>query len=52
MSIVEIHYDAKCKHCRHRIDKLNERTNRMQSYCEVNNYFVALRDKACKEFDL
>ena len=47
-----MHYDAKCKHCGNRIDKLNERTNKMQSYCKVHGYFVALKDKACKEFNL
>ena len=50
MPIIEIHYDAKCKHCRHRKDKLNERTNRMQSYCEVHGCFVTLKNKSCEEF--
>ncbi len=50
MSVVEIFYDAKCKHCIHQSSKLNEKTNKYQAYCEVKGKFVRLRDKACNKF--
>ena len=52
MSVITIHYDAKCKHCKHQSRQLNKRTNKYQAYCEVKTKFVRLEDKACFKLKL
>lgn len=52
MSIITIHYDAKCKHFKHQKQELNKRTNKNQAYCEIKNEFVRLIDKACNKLEL
>ena len=52
MSVITIHYDAKCKHCKHQSALLNKRTNKYQAYCEVKTKFVTLKDNACLKFEL
>jgi hypothetical protein len=51
MSIIEIYYQAKCKHCLHRIEKKNKR-NKYQSFCKIKEEFITLRDKICNNFKL
>ena len=51
MSIVEIYYEAKCKHCLHRIGKRNK-NNKYQSFCEIKQEFITLKDKICDKFKL
>lgn len=49
--ILEIHYDAKCKHCKNRTDRANDK-NKKQSFCEIHKEFVTLNTKACDKFEL
>lgn len=51
MSVIEITYEAKCKHCFHKDIKKNSK-GRHQSFCEIKNEFITLKDKSCKDFKL
>jgi hypothetical protein len=51
MSTFIITYEAKCKHCLNRVVKKNPK-NRDQSFCEVKQEFIRLKDKACEKFAL
>jgi hypothetical protein len=48
MAIVEIIYDAKCKHC----SNLKEiyKGKRKLHECKISGNQITLKDKACKEF--
>lgn len=58
MSIIEIYYEAKCKHCKHlkrdfKTKKDDTRSKVFSSFCgKKNNELISMRDKACNLFEL
>lgn len=52
MSIYEITYKAKCKHCKYCDSSINPKTKRSQSFCNINKEFTRQNELACEKFEL
>lgn len=48
--IVEIRYEARCKHCKK--SKRTMKGKRVITMCKETDTQIALRDKACSKFEL
>jgi hypothetical protein len=50
MSVLEIYYDAKCKHCLN-LKKIKKGKRKLHE-CKITEIQVTLKTKACKDFKI
>ncbi len=50
MIVIEIYFEARCKHCYYRYSYLKGKLHR--NNCRKHNKDVLLRDKACSDFKI